>query len=636
MGTRKASYKHGHRCNAPFASIDILNRGSYRGRDVCTLDLGRYRHESGAVNDIKERVETWLREAAVAALGEPGRVDPLVRPAKDERFGDYQANLAMSLGKSLGRPPRELSAAIAAALSSGPASDQFEKVEVAGPGFINLTLSRDTVQSALNAMSRDERLGVGLTPNPQTVVVDYCGVNLAKEMHIGHLRSTIIGDCLARVLEFRGDTVIRQNHTGDWGTQFGMLLEHLLDTGWDPDTKHGIGDLNELYKQAKQRFDDEADFADRSRARVVALQAGDSQALRLWQRLIQESIQHMDEVCAALGVELTHADIRPESFYNDQLEPLVRELRERGLLVTDQGAQVVFCEGFTNKEGQPLPLIVQKRDGGFGYAATDLAAGRYRVQELGAQRVVYVVDARQSDHFTQVFWILRQAGIAPIDRVSLEHVAFGMILGKDKKPFKTRAGDSVRLAEVLDEATKRATAIIDEKVRQRGGQLDESARDDIGRAVGVGALKYADLSNERIKDYVFDWDRMLAFEGNTAPYLQNAYVRIRSIFRRGNLDFAAYVGQPIELNEPEERRLAMQLLQLPQVIGSVASSLEPHRLGNYLYELAAGFHSFYEHCRVLNAEEESVRASRLAQSALVARALELGLSLLGIDVIEQM
>lgn len=572
----------------------------------------------------------------MTALGEAGAVDPLVRPAKGDRFGDYQANLAMSLGKALGKPPRDLANAIAQALREGPARAHFEKVEVAGPGFINLTLQHSTVEGALNEMSRSARLGVDPASQPQTVVVDYCGVNLAKEMHIGHLRSTIIGDCIARVLEFRGDKVIRQNHTGDWGTQFGMLLEHLLDTGWNAEGEHGIGDLNELYKQAKVRFDGEADFANRARAKVVALQAGDATALGLWRRLIEESVAHMDEVCTALGVKLTHQDIRPESFYNDALGPLLRELGEKGLLVTDQGAQVVFCEGFTNKEGEPFPLIVQKTDGGFGYAATDLAAGKYRVQELGAQRIVYVVDARQSDHFAQVFWVLRQAGIAPIGEVKLEHVAFGMILGKDKKPFKTRTGESVRLASVLEEASKRATAIIDQKVSNRGGSLSEAERASIGRAVGIGALKYADLSNERIKDYVFDWDRMLAFEGNTAPYLQNAYVRIRSIFRRGEVDFEAHQQLPISIQEPEERRLAMQLLQLPQVIASVANSLEPHRLCNYLCELASGFHSFYEHCRVLNAESEAVRASRLAQSALVARVLELGLDLLGIEVIEQM
>lgn len=592
--------------------------------------------ECARVSDIKQQVEAWVRNAAITALGSSGDVDPQIRAAKDERFGDYQANLAMGLGKVLGRPPRDIGNAIAEVLRASEAATWFTQVDVAGPGFINLKLSPHAVSSALVAMAKSSRLGVDARETPATVVVDYCGVNLAKEMHIGHLRSTIIGDSIARILEFRGDRVIRQNHTGDWGTQFGMLLEHLIDTAWNAEGDHAIGDLNDLYKQAKARFDAEPAFAERSRARVVALQAGEQQALALWRKLIDESVKHMDEVCGALGVKLTHDDIRPESFYNDALLPLVDELRARGILVEDQGAQVVFCEGFNNKEGQPLPLIVQKSDTGFGYAATDLAAGKYRIQTLGAERIVYVVDARQSDHFSQVFWVLRQAGIAPRDKVSLEHVAFGMILGKDKKPFKTRAGDSVRLASVLAEAEERATTIIDQKVESRGGNLSAEERARIGRAVGIGALKYADLSSERIKDYVFDWDRMLAFEGNTAPYLQNAYVRIRSIFRKGEADFDAAADTPITLEQPEERRLAMQLLQLPQIVDGVAQSLEPHRLCNYLCDLATGFHSFYEHCRVLNAETNEIKQSRLALSALVARTLELGLDLLGIPVIEQM
>lgn len=616
---------------APF-----LSRAQVRPHCVVqVLDVSAWAAKGARVSDIKHLVEERVRQAAMAALGPAANVDPLVRAAKDERFGDYQANLAMSLGKAIGKNPREVGSAIADALQAR-ATGLFARVEVAGPGFINLTLSKEAVEGALTEMASGERLGVPTSAAPKTVVVDYCGVNLAKEMHIGHLRSTIIGDSIARILAFRGDSVIRQNHTGDWGTQFGMLLEHLIDTGWDADGEHHIGDLNDLYKQAKARFDADAAFADRSRARVVALQAGDEVALGLWRKLIEESVRHMDEVCGALGVLLTHDDIRPESYYNDRLNPLVHELREKGLLVADQGAQVVFCDGFTNKEGEPLPLIVQKSDGGFGYAATDLAAGKFRVETLGADRVVYVVDARQSDHFSQVFWILRKAGIAPQQTVSLEHVAFGMILGKDKKPFKTRAGDSVRLADVLQEAEERATAIIRAKVESRGGTLSEAEQRGIGRAVGIGALKYADLSSERIKDYVFDWDRMLAFEGNTSPYLQNAYVRIRSIFRKGEVDFDAAAQTKVLIEQPEERRLAMQLLQLPQILDSVASSLEPNRLCNYLCELATGYHAFYEKCPVLKAESPEVRDSRLALSALVARTLRLGLTLLGIEIIEQM
>lgn len=611
------------------------------------------------MNDVKTTVEELVRSAARAALGAQGDVDPLVRAAKDAKFGDYQANVAMSLGKRLGRKPRELAELIAAALAdetavpprdgvppvgadavapaqrpSAAAGDEpaaFSKVEVAGPGFINLTLSPAFVQHRARMLFGDSRLGVATTPAPQTVVVDYCSPNLAKEMHVGHLRSTIIGDTICRILQFRGDRVIRQNHVGDWGTAFGMLLEHLIDTGWDERGEHSIGDLNQLYREAKARFDGEADFADRARRRVVSLQSGERRALRLWQLLIEESVRHMNDVCGRLGVLLDDEDLRPESFYNPELGDVVRELERNGLAVRDQGAMVVFPEGFTNKSGEPLPLIIQKSDGGFGYATTDLAAGRFRVCQLAAQRVVYVVDSRQADHFAMVFWTLRQAGWAPPE-VSLEHVAFGMILGSDRKPFKSRSGDSVRLTDVLQEAEERAAKVLDEK----GGDFAAEQRQRIARAVGVGAVKYGDLSSERIKDYVFDYDRMLAMDGNTSVYLQNAYVRIRSIFRRGGVAADQLQASSLILTTPQERKLALQLFLLPQVIEGVAQSLEPHRLCNYLYDLASLYHAFYERCPVLTAESEPLRQSRLVLIELVARALQLGLSLLGIDTVEQM
>lgn len=579
---------------------------------------------------VKRQVEGWVRAAAVAAWGEAADGDPMVRVA-DPKFGDYQANLAMRLAKQLGHKPRDVAQRIVDELSSGAGKDAFEHISIAGPGFVNLRLTSATVERGLRDMFVDERNGVPRTERPQHVVVDYSSPNLAKEMHIGHLRSSIIGDAISGVLEFRGDRVSRHNHLGDWGTQFGMLLEHLLDSGWDRDADHSISDLNQLYQDASARFKSDAGFKERARQRVVALQAGDEQALSLWRQLIDESVRHMNDVYALLGVKLTEADIVPESFYNAELPNVVTELRQLGLLVESQGAQVVFPDGFKNKEGQPQPLIVQKSDGGFGYAATDLAAGRYRVQTLAAQRVVYVVDSRQSEHFQMVFWTLRKAGWAPPE-VSLEHVAFGTILGKDKKPFRTREGGSVRLADVLGEAVARARQVIDEK----GGELPDAEREAIARSVGVGAVKYADLSNERIKDYTFDYDRMLALEGNTAPYLQNAYVRIRSIFRRGKVDPSALRSESLSIVAPAERALALQLLQLPDVIEGVASSLEPHRLCNYLYDLAAGLHGFYEQCRVLNAETESERQSRLVLCELVARTLRQGLSLLGIHVVERM
>lgn len=619
------------------SACQLVNRR--RGRDRTTrggaglrssLDSVAMPGEACRVVHVRRQVESWIRAAAIAALGEAGDGDPMIRVA-DPKFGDYQANLAMRLGKTLGQKPRDVAQKIVDALDGSAGKDSFQDVSIAGPGFINLRLTRRALEEALRHMLQDERNGVPMAERPEHVVVDYSSPNLAKEMHIGHLRSTIIGDAIARLLEFRGDRVTRHNHLGDWGTQFGMLLEHLLDRGWDRSADHGISDLNQLYQEASARFKSDAAFKERSRQRVVALQAGDEQALSLWKQLIDESVRHMNDVYGLLGVKLTDQDVVPESFYNPELARVVSDLKQSGLLLESQGAQVVFPDGFKNKDGQPQPLIVQKSDGGFGYAATDLAAGRYRAATLGADRIVYVVDSRQSEHFQMVFWTLRKAGWVPAD-VRLEHVAFGTILGKDRKPFKTREGGSVRLAEVLEEAVSRARQVIEAK----GTDLPVEERDAIARAVGVGAVKYADLSNERIKDYAFDYDRMLSLEGNTAPYLQNAYVRVRSIFRKGQVDQALLRPDSLRLVEPAERALALRLLQLPDVIEGVASSLEPHRLCNYLYDLAAEFHGFYEHCRVLNAETEDARQSRLVLCELVLRTISLGLSLLGIDVVEKM
>lgn len=588
-----------------------------------------------AVIDVKTEIETWVIEAGRAAIGDPNMVlDPMVRGA-DPQHGDYQANLAMRLGKELKKNPRQLATEIQAQLLNGPGAAWLAKVEVAGPGFLNLSLNPEYVVQRLRALVSDPRLGVPAEFKAEsgasaTVVVDYSSPNLAKEMHIGHLRSTIIGDALSRVLGFMGANVIRQNHLGDWGTQFGMLLEHLLDTGWDAAADHSIGDLNLLYQAAKARFDKEPEFQTRARLRVVALQSGEPQALALWRQLIDESVRHMNDVYKKLGVLLTDADIRPESFYNPRLPGVVSDLQALGVVGESQGAQVAFPDGFKNKEGEPLPLIVQKSDGGFGYAATDLAAARYRVGELGAKRVVYVVDARQAEHFAMVFSVLGKAKWVP-EGVSLEHVAFGMMQGKDRKPFATRTGGTVRLVEVVDEAISRAQRVLEEK----NSDLSEAERVRVATAVGVGAIKYADLSSERVKDYIFDYDRMLSFEGNTAPYLQNAYVRIQSIFRKSGTTAADLSPSELALGEPEERALALRLFQLPEVLRGVASSLEPHRLCTYLYDLAASFHTFYEHCRVLNAEPAQ-RASRLVLCNVTGGALKLGLNLLGIDVVDQM
>lgn len=586
--------------------------------------------KSRAVQDIHATLTEVLQRAVVAALGpEHAQADPLLRIAKDARHGDFQANIALPLGKASGQPPRDLAQKIAVHIEHG---ELLSKVEVAGPGFINLTVSAALLEQIAARMLGDDRLAVAPLAIPSTTVIDYASPNCAKEMHIGHLRSSIIGDAISRVLEFRGEKVIRQNHLGDWGTQFGMLLELLLEQGWSVHGKSSgavIHDLDDLYRIAKTKFDSDAEFAERSRSRVVKLQSGDEASVNLWQQLIDESKRHMQAVFGMLGVKLADADIRPESFYNPRLPEVVEDLRKLGLLVESEGAQVVFPAGFKDREGEPLPMIVQKRDGGFGYAATDLAAVRFRVDELGARRVIYVVDARQGDHFAMLFKVLETAGWGK--GASFEHVAFGTILGADKKPFKTRVGGTVRLVDVLEEAQRRAAEASDKKMEG----VPSEDRDALARAVGVGAVKYADLSSDRIKDYIFDWDRMLALEGNTAPYLQNAYVRIRSIFRKGEVVENTLDPKSIRAEASEERALCLQLSQLPNIIEQVATSLEPHRLCTYLYDLASAYHRFYENCSVLKAEGET-KQSRLALSAVTARTLKIGLELLGINTVERM
>jgi arginyl-tRNA synthetase len=578
------------------------------------------------VRDIQANVEEQLRAATRAALGEAhAGTDPLVRAA-DPQFGDYQANLALSLAKATRQKPRDIAQSIVDQLQGNPG---IARADVAGPGFINVTLSDAAIVGAIRAMAADPRLGIETPPVPARVIVDYGSPNLAKEMHIGHLRSSIIGDAIARILRFAGHDVLLQNHIGDWGTQFGMLLEHLLDTGWDSKQDHTLADLNRLYQDAKARFDSEPEFAERSRLRVVKLQSGDPRSLDFWRMLIDESCAHMKEVFGRLGVLLTDANLRGESYFNSRLPAVVSGLQAAGVLEESDGAQVVFCEGFTSKSGSPLPLIVQKSDGGYGYAATDLAAARFRIEELGRNRIIYVVDSRQSDHFGMLFWTLRKAGWAAPE-VVLEHVAFGTILGADRKAFKTRSGGTVKLADVLDEAVARARTTIAEK----GRDLDASEVDAIARAVGVGAVKYADLSSDRIKDYTFDYDRMLSFEGNTAPYLQYAYVRVQSILRRaGEVSLPA---DALTITDPVERELMLDLLRLPRLMMQLVATLEPHRLCTYLYELAAKVHQFHEHCPVLKAPDAATRLSRLALSELAARTLKLGLELLGVTVVERM
>jgi arginyl-tRNA synthetase len=552
-------------------------------------------------------------------------VDPVVRPSDR---ADAQVNGALALGKELGRPPREIAQAI---VDSGVFAGMCSLVEIAGPGFVNLTFADDFLAGALTAVAADDRLGVAPAATMRTVVVDYSAPNVAKEMHVGHLRSTVIGDSLVRVLGFLGHRVIRENHIGDWGRPFGMLIEHLIDLGEDEAAAGlSIGDLDGFYREANAKFAESPEFQERARERVVLLQNGDADTRRLWHLLVAISNRNFTRVYEHLGVLLTDDDLVGESFYQPLMPGVVERLRERELLEESDGALVVFPPGFTNRDGEPLPLIIQARTGGFNYATSDLACVQDRVERLGADLLLYVVGAPQQLHLQMVFEVARMAGILepPAEAV---HVVFGSVLGEDRKMLKSRSGAAVRLIELLDEAVERAGAAIAEK----NPELPADVREAVARIIGIGAVKYADLSTDRVRDYVFDWDRMLSFDGNTAPYLQYAHARIRSIFRRSEVDLSVAGGATIVLGEPQERALGSRLLAYPTAIDEVVASWSPHKLCTYLFDLAQDFTAFYEHCPVLRADEP-VRASRLALSDLTARVLAHGLGLLGIDAPEQM
>ena len=575
---------------------------------------------------LKALLDQRMR-AALTAVGAPEDTPALIQTAARPEFGDYQANGVMPAAKALRSKPRDLAQKVVDAIQL---DDLADNVSIAGPGFINITFSNTWLNQQLNAAASDARLGVVPTDEPLTIVSDYSSPNLAKEMHVGHLRSTIIGDAVVRVLEFIGHRVIRQNHVGDWGTQFGMLIayvEQLQSAG--EQLSMALSDLEGFYRAAKKRFDEDEGFADTARAYVVKLQQGDEHCLKLWEQFIETSLGYCERVYERLGVTLKREHVKPESAYNDALAGIIEALRNQNLLKESDGAQCVFLDEFKGKNDDPLPLIVQKSDGGYLYATTDLAAARYRHHTLNADRVDYFVDARQSLHLKQVFAVARAAGFVD-ERCTLQHLAFGMMMGDNGKPFKTREGGTVRLTDLLDEAEQRALAIIKEK----SAKLDETQKQAVAHAVGVGAVKYADLAKNRTGDYIFNWDTMLALEGNTAPYMLYAYARIASIFRNGEAAGISVTGE-INVEHPSERNLALRLLRFEDSIDTVAQECTPHVLCAYLYDLAGAFMQFYEACPVLKAEPET-QQSRLRLCQLTANTLKQGLELLGIKTVEKM
>ena len=568
---------------------------------------------------------TTLLEPIFAELNGGAPADPAVRPSDR---ADAQINGALALAKKIGCNPREIAQRV---VDSGVLDGVAGDLEVAGPGFINVTFSPAFLAAQLGDIAADDRLGVPPAADVKTVIVDYSAPNVAKEMHVGHLRTTLIGDALVRMFDLLGHHVIRENHIGDWGTPFGMLIEHLVDLGEERAAEHlSLGDLDGFYKEARRSFEVSEEFQDRARQRVVLLQGGDPDTRRLWSMLVELSTQHFNTVYEMLGVRLTDDDLVGESAYQPLMPGVIERLRTAGLLEESDGADVVFPPGFTNRDGDPLPLIVQKGAGGFNYATSDLACVIDRVERLDADLIVYVVGAPQQQHFQMVFAVAGMAGwlAPPRDAV---HVAFGNVLGTDRKMLKSRTGESMKFVELLDEALERAGVAVDDK----NPNMTAVEREYVVRAIGIGAVKYAELSTDRVKDYVFDWDRMLSFDGNTGPYLQYAHARICSIFRRADVDRSSVRSTSIAVDAPQERELALRLLAYPTAIESTLDTFSPHKLCTYVYDLASDFTAFYEHCPVLKADEP-VRSSRLALADLTARTLAHSLGLLGIDAPEQM
>ena len=564
---------------------------------------------------------------ALIAAGAPADCEPQVRQSAKVQFGDYQANGVMAVAKKLGMAPRQLAEQVLTHLDlQGIAS----KTEIAGPGFINIFLDPAFLAQHVDAALKSDRLGVAQPP-AQTIVVDYSAPNVAKEMHVGHLRSTIIGDASVRTLEFLGHNVIRANHVGDWGTQFGMLIAWLEKQQQDNAGEMALADLEGFYRDAKKHYDEDEAFAERARSYVVKLQGGDEYFRQMWRQLVDITMSQNQLTYDRLNVTLTRKDVMGESLYNPMLAGIVADLKAKGLAVESEGATVVFLDEYKNKEGEPMGVIIQKKDGGYLYTTTDIACAKYRYETLHADRVLYYIDSRQHQHLMQAWTIVRKAGYVP-DCVPLEHHMFGMMLGKDGKPFKTRAGGTVKLSDLLDEALERARRLVAEK----NPDMPADELEKLANAVGIGAVKYADLSKNRTTDYIFDWDNMLAFEGNTAPYMQYAYTRVLSVFRKANIDENVLANATVTITEDREAQLAARLLQFEETLTVVARDGTPHVMCAYLYDLAGLFSGFYEHCPILSAENESVRNSRLKLAQLTAKTLKLGLDTLGIETVERM
>ena len=563
---------------------------------------------------------------ALIAAGAPADCEPQVRQSAKAQFGDYQANGVMSVAKKLGMPPRQLAELVLTHLDLAGIAN---KVEIAGPGFINIFLDPAYLSSLVDSAVLSERIGVPKAA-AQTIVVDYSAPNVAKEMHVGHLRSTIIGDAAVRTLEFLGHNVIRANHVGDWGTQFGMLIAYLEKQQNENAGEMALADLEGFYREAKKHYDEDEAFAERARNYVVKLQGGDEYCREMWRKLVDITMTQNQITYERLNVTLTRDDVMGESLYNPMLAGIVADLKAKGLAVESEGATVVFLDEYKNKEGEPMGVIIQKKDGGFLYTTTDIACAKYRYETLHADRVLYYIDSRQHQHLMQAWTIVRKAGYVP-DSVPLEHHMFGMMLGKDGKPFKTRAGGTVKLSDLLDEALERARRLVAEK----NPDMPADELETLANAVGIGAVKYADLSKNRTTDYIFDWDNMLAFEGNTAPYMQYAYTRVLSIFRKAGIE-ESMLTAPVNITEEREAALAARLLQFEETLTTVAREGTPHVMCAYLYDVAGLFSGFYEHCPILTAETEGVRQSRLKLALLTAKTLKIGLETLGIQTVERM